>query len=65
VLAALEQKAGRRLTRMQVEEATSNGVCIAMKQRDAQTLERTRGYADIDPELAWEQWQLVREQLGQ
>lgn len=34
--------------------------CITMEQRRAQTHERSRGYADIDPELAWEQWQLVR-----
>lgn len=33
-----------------------------MKQRDAQKLERSRGYADLNPELAWAQWQLVRRQ---
>lgn len=27
---------------------------------DAQKLERERGYADLNPELAWEQWGLVR-----
>ena len=32
-----------------------------MKRRDAQALERSRGYADLDPELVWEQWQLMRE----
>jgi hypothetical protein len=32
-----------------------------MEPRDAQTLERTRGYSDLDPELVWEQWQVVRE----
>lgn len=26
----------------------------------AQQLERSRGYADLDPALAWEQWKLVR-----
>ena len=29
--------------------------------RDAQKLERSRGYADIDPELAREQWCVVRD----
>lgn len=48
------------LTQAQVEAARDQGACIAMEPRDTQTLERTRGYADIDPELAWEQWQLVR-----
>jgi hypothetical protein len=32
-----------------------------MEPRDAQKLERERGYSDLDPELAWEQWSLVRQ----
>jgi hypothetical protein len=59
VLAALEEKNGP-LTREQVEAATRKASCMAVKHRDAQTLERARGYADIDPELAWEQWCVVR-----
>lgn len=31
-----------------------------MKPADALALERSRGYADIEPELAWQQWQIVR-----
>jgi hypothetical protein len=31
-----------------------------MEHGRARSLERSRGYADIDPELAWEQWNLVR-----
>jgi hypothetical protein len=49
----------RPLTQQQVEDIRDNGACIAMKPRDAQKLERERGYADFDPELAWEQWKLV------
>ncbi|HUS33452.1 MAG TPA: hypothetical protein VMZ53_33350 [Kofleriaceae bacterium] len=60
LLAALESKAGRHLTRAQVEAARDGGTCIAMKPKDAQMLERQRGYADLDPELVWEQWKLVR-----
>ena len=59
ILAALERKHGRPLTEAEVEQTTQHGVCMAMQQRDAQQLERSRGYADIDPELAWEQWQLA------
>jgi len=33
---------------------------IAMKPRDARAMELQRGYADLDPELAWEQWQVAR-----
>jgi len=57
LLRALEKQHGV-LTRAQVEEARENAVCLAMAHRDAQKLERTRGYADIDPGLAWEQWSL-------
>lgn len=60
VLAAAEQKNGKALTRKQVEALTSQAVCMTMTPADAQKLERARGYADLDPERAWEQWQLVR-----
>jgi hypothetical protein len=59
VLHALDQKAGP-LNRSQVEEAAQNGTCMTVEHRMAQQMERTRGYADIDPELAWEQWCVVR-----
>jgi len=59
LLHALEQKAGP-LTRSQVEETTEQATCVAVEHRHAQQMERARGYADIDPELAWEQWCVVR-----
>jgi len=61
LLEALAGK-GKRLTREQVEEVRDGGTCVAMPPRQAQHMERVRGYADLDPELVWEQWQLVREQ---
>lgn len=60
ILMAVERENGAALTQEQVEATRDNGACIAMEPRDAQKLERSRGYADLDPELAWEQWQLVR-----
>jgi hypothetical protein len=59
LLSALEDKSGS-LTRVQVEEATEQATCIAVEHRHAQEMERTRGYADIDPHLAWQQWCVVR-----
>ena len=59
LLEALEAQAGAPLTRDQVLAVRDRGVCIAMQPRDAQQLERTRGYADLDPELAWEQWRAL------
>jgi hypothetical protein len=61
VLLAAREKEGEALTRQQVESTRDQGACIAMEPRDAQKLERERGYSDLDPELVWEQWQIVRE----
>lgn len=58
-LMAAEQKQGRRLTRPEVEGIVSNSAAVAMTRADALSVERSRGYADIEPELAWEQWQIV------
>jgi len=60
ILTAAEDKAGKPLTQKQVEKIRDGGACIAMEPRDAQALERTRGYADLDPELVWPQWQARR-----
>ena len=61
VLTALEQQHGAPLTQAQVEATRDAASCIAMAPRDADALERSRGYADLEPELVWEQWQLVRD----
>jgi hypothetical protein len=43
-----------------VKAIRDESTCIAMKPRDAQQIERKRGYANLDLTLAWEQWQIVR-----
>jgi Domain of unknown function (DUF4261) len=60
ILMALERDSGRPLTQHEVEDTRDKAVCMAMQHRIAQQMERSRGYADLNPELAWEQWQLVR-----
>lgn len=60
VLMAAESSAGRPLKRAEVEQIVANSATVALEPRDARALERSRGYADIEPELAWEQWQIVR-----
>jgi len=60
VLRAAEEKAGRRLTKKQVEAIRDGAACVAMDHRDALRMERSRGYADLEPTLAWEQWQVLR-----
>lgn len=60
ILMASEEKQGSPLTRAQVEAIRDEAVCMAMTPRHARDLERSRGYADLEPELAWEHWQLLR-----
>lgn len=43
----------------EVGRLTGEGTCMMMTHADAGTLER--GYADLEPELAWQQWQILRE----
>jgi hypothetical protein len=59
-LLAAENKAGRPLTREEVEAIRDRAPVVAVKPRDARTLERSRGYADLDPDFAYEQLQIVR-----
>jgi hypothetical protein len=63
-LLAAERSEGRPLSQREVEALTSNATAIAMAPPEALALERSRGYADIEPELAWEQWQIVRSGLS-
>lgn len=60
ILTALEEQRGKPLTRAEVEATRDAAACIALPPREADALERSRGYADLELELAWEQWQLVR-----
>jgi hypothetical protein len=60
LLTAAEKKQARPLTREQVEAIRDKGNCIVMERRDSQKLERSRGYADLEPEIVWEQWQVMR-----
>ncbi len=49
------------LTRDEVIEIRDNCPCIAMTPEQLQSIEERRGYSDIDPEWAWEQWQEARQ----
>lgn len=60
LLLAIEDKQGAPLTRKQVEAVVEEAVCMKMTPRDAQLMERSRGYADLDPERAFEQWVSMR-----
>ena len=58
-----EQRKGSPLTRDEVLAIRGGGMCMMMAQSRAAELAERRGYDDIDPQQAWEQWQVAREQL--
>jgi hypothetical protein len=60
-LAAAEHQAGRALEKSEVEALRDSAMCITMEPADARAMERARGYADVDPELVWEQWEVLRD----
>lgn len=56
-----DQAGGSALRRQAVEALRDEAPCIAMEPVRAQILERSRGYADLNPEFVWEQWQALEE----
>jgi len=62
-LARLESEKGEPLTEDEVNHARDNCPCIAMPTSVARQVAEKRGYDDIDPDSAWEQWVVAREQL--
>jgi hypothetical protein len=63
ILLAKEREKGTALTREEVEEITDKAECIAMPRHARKKVDESRGYEDIDPEQAWEQWQIARKDL--
>ncbi|MGE0792388.1 MAG: hypothetical protein AB7S26_42330 [Sandaracinaceae bacterium] len=58
-LFAVERAKGP-LTQADVEALVRDAPAMMLPVDHARKLERARGYADIEPELAWPQWQMVR-----
>jgi hypothetical protein len=63
MLLAAERDKGAALTEAEVDRLVDEAAAIAMSAKDVRALERSRGYADIEPRRAWAQWQLVRSTL--
>jgi len=64
VLLNKEREKGDPLTKDEVLEIRDSAECIMGTMNQIRELEETRGYADIDPEHAWEQWQKVRNEIN-
>lgn len=64
VLLNKEREKGEPLTESEVIEIRDGAVCQMGTVHEIKALEESRGYSDIDPEHAWEQWQKARIQLN-
>jgi hypothetical protein len=63
VIRFAEDAKGEPLTEAEVAAIRDQAVCITMRQSHAQALESKRGYPDLDPENAWQEWQAIRSEL--
>jgi hypothetical protein len=62
VLYDAESEKGSPLTEDEVNTIRDEAICITLRASVAQAMEEKRG-RDIDPEQAWAQWRVFREQL--
>lgn len=58
-----ERAKGAPLTQSEVEEIRDRSVVMQMAPERARAMAEERGYEDLDPERAWEEWRRVRHQL--
>jgi hypothetical protein len=60
VLRMLEEEHGRPLTESEVLAARDQAACIAVPAAAIHQMAESRGYADLDPEHVWQEWQALR-----
>lgn len=63
LLLSLERQKGRPLTESEVWDARDRAVSMMMPVSVRNKMAESRGYADIDPEDAWAEWQAIRPSL--
>ena len=51
---------GTALTKSEVEAIRDKSSAIMLPRSQADKLAESRGYSDIDPERAWEEWSVIR-----
>ena len=64
LLGKAELELRRPLTREEVEAICDRGTWVMVPQWSAAVIRSKRGFDDIDPGQAWEEWQGVRELLS-
>ncbi len=63
LLFAAERASELPLTEEEVLAVRDGATCVRLRRSVADGMAAERGYADLDPEDCWEQWQVVRAQL--
>lgn len=63
ILLSEEKKQGTPLTRREVEALRDKMSVMTVPADAAKEAEAMRGYKDIDPNRAWEEWQRLRTQI--
>lgn len=63
-LAMKEQQLDRPLDEAEVREIVDQAVVIELDLADARAMEQARGFADLNPRRAWEQWEQLRTQTN-
>lgn len=63
ILLSAEKKKGSPLTMTEVEAVRDNAAVVVSRPEAAKAVETRRGYQDIDPQHAWQQWQVLRVQF--
>jgi len=64
ILLAKEREKGSPLTEAEVLRIRDHAAVMVLPDKGEPLVER-RGYKDIDPNRAWQEWQIVRVQLQQ
>jgi hypothetical protein len=61
LLTIMEKQKGSPLTEEEVLELRDKGTCIMVRESMVPKMAEKRGYSDIDPKNAWEEWQARRQ----
>lgn len=59
-----EREKGTPLTEEEVLGIRDNAPCVAITPEQRAKVDERRQYEDIDPEYAWEEWQVARLRLN-
>src|SRR5690242_5916345 len=63
MLALAEKKKGSPLAETEVEAIRGKSLCIMMRVADAEKMNESRGFVDVNPDNCWADWHRLRAQM--